>query len=145
MNHSSEPITEILVPLDFSDCSLKALDFAKRMANVTGSRLHLLHVDDDPLLVPVDTDPAYRQEQEDKMAKKLDALVSPEEQAKYRVVMSIQCGTANHEIEEYARNNKIDMIVMGTHGRSAITEMLIGSVSQHVMKHACCPVTAVRE
>lgn len=138
------PISEILVPMDFSPCSHAALEFAKRLAHACSARMHLLSVDDDPLLMHVDTAQSFRDEHEGKMAAKLRNVLSADEQQQFRSVVAVRCGTAANEIEDYATENRIDLIVMGVTGRSEFADIIMGSATQHALRHAPCPVVVVR-
>lgn len=144
MPDATTPPSEILVPIDFSDCSIRALNFAKRLANGCQSRLHLLYVDDDPILMQESTDQSYRDEHEDKMSMKFIEMLTSEERERYRTVMAVRCGTASHEIEQYAMEKDIELIVIGNIGRSKLSKALLGSVTSHVVANALCPVTTVK-
>ncbi len=144
MTETIKPITEILVPMDFSECSENALRFAKRIAESSHARLHLLFVDDDPILMQSSTDQAFRDQREDKMALKFVDLLSIEERERFRTVMAVRCGTAYDQIEAYVVEKHIDLIVMGNVGRSAVADLFVGSVTAHVIRHAACPVLSVR-
>lgn len=139
----AEPIHSILVPMDFQATSMHALNFTKRLLLKLDAQLHLLFVDDDPGLMHVNTSQAIRDEHEDKMAMRFVTLLSEEERKKHDVVMSVRCGTAYHEIETYAREKSIDLIVLGQSNRSRVSELLLGSVSAHVIRHSDCPVVSV--
>ena len=54
------------------------------------------------------------------------------------------CGSAATELIDYAHGEEIDLIVMGSHGRSAMASMLLGNVAEHVVRHSPCPVMTVR-
>ncbi|MDF1842248.1 MAG: universal stress protein [Rubripirellula sp.] len=138
------PLQEILVPVDFSECSIHALRFAQRVAAGSNSRLHLLYVDDDPILMDAATDQSFRDEHEDKMSMRFVNLMPVEDRERFRTVMAIQLGTAYQMIEDYAREKEIDMIVMGNVGRSALADAVLGSVTAHVIRHADCPVLSVQ-
>lgn len=144
MNQLIKPITEVLAPIDFSESSLNALEFAKRIVESSGARLHLLYVDDDPLLMQETTSQEVRDAHEDKMAMKFVDCLPPEQRERYRAVMAIKCGTAYHEIEKYAGEHDIDLVVIGRIGRSALADAFLGSVAAHVVRHSPCPVVAVR-
>lgn len=138
------PVKEILVPLDFSDCSINALNFAKRIAAGGDSRLHLLYADDDPILMDSATDQSFRDEHENKMSMKFVNLLEPGERERFHTVMAIRLGTAYQVIEDYVAEKKIELIVMGNVGHSALADVLLGSVTAHVIRHADCPVLSVR-
>ena len=71
-------------------------------------------------------------------------LPNPEWASSKRVVRGLRQGSPFVEIVQSARENKIDLIVMGTHGRSGVQHMLIGSVAEKVVRKAGCPVLTVR-
>ena len=139
------PLKEILVPMDFSKCSIQALEFAKRVAAGSEARLHLLYADDDPILMDSATDQSFRDEHENKMSMKFVNLLSTEERERFRTVMTIRLGTAYNVIEDYAAAEIIDLIVMGNVGHSALADALVGSVPAHVIRRAPCPVLSVRK
>ena len=138
------PVQEILVPVDFSPCSIHALRFAQRVAAGNNSRLHLLFVDDDPILMDAATDQSFRDEHEDKMSMRFVNLMPSEDRERFRTVMTVRLGTAYQVIEDYASEKEIDIIVMGNVGRSALADAVLGSVTAHVIRHAGCPVLSVQ-
>ncbi len=144
MPDSFEPIAEILVPMDFSDCSVRALEFAKRIATASDARIHLLYVDDDPLLIQPSTAQSFRDEHEDKMAMKFIDLLPPDQRQRFRTVMAIRSGSAYYEIVTYAAERAIELIVMGCVGRTAIANLMLGSVATRVIQHATCAVLTVK-
>ena len=140
-----KPLTEILVPMDFSDGSVAALKYAMRVAAGSDARLHLLYVDDEPILMQTTTDQSFRDQHADKMCLRFVELLQPQERERFRVVMDVRFGTAYYEIESYAMEKGIEMIVMGNLGRSAIADALLGSVTAHVIRHAPCPVLSIKQ
>ena len=143
MESELKPITEILVPIDFSDSCLRALRFAMRFAAASNAHLHLLHVVDSPTLIHHSVDQEFRDKHAEKMAKKFLEVTTPEEREQFRASMVIRFGTAYHEIETYAKEQNIEMIVMGNTPRSAISDAILGSVTKHILRHASCPVLTV--
>jgi universal stress protein A len=136
----------ICVPLDFSDTSAAALSYAKALADAFHAKLHLLHVlvnwfpDGD---FPVN--PQVYVELEKSARKQLDNQLTNQESQKYQAHLELVSGTSEFvEIVRYARDRKIDLIVMGTHGRGPIAHMLMGSVAEKVVRKAPCPVLTVR-
>jgi nucleotide-binding universal stress UspA family protein len=145
-------IRRILVPLDFSPPSDRALAYARAFAAEFGASLHLLHVVEDRLLtgpwpaeVYLGELPKVREDLvkdcEHRLRESLDALVADGAAATGEVLI----GGPSHVIVEQAGVTNADLIVMGTHGRTGITHMLIGSVAERVIRHAPCPVFVVRE
>ncbi len=136
----------ICVPVDFSDTSAAALNYAKALADAFGAKLHLLHVlvnwfpDGD---LPVN--PQVYVELEKSARKQLDNLLTPQETQKYGAHAELLNGSSEFvEIVRYARDKNIDLLVMGTHGRGVIAHMLMGSVAEKVVRKAPCPVLPVR-
>jgi universal stress protein A len=139
-------LRNICVPVDFSETSAAALNYAKALADAFGAQLHLLHVlvnwipDGD---FPVN--PQIYVELENSARKQLQNQLTAEEQQKYRAKLELVSGTSEYlEIVRYAQDKKIDLLVMGTHGRGPIAHMLLGSVAEKVVRKAPCPVLTVR-
>lgn len=141
----------ILVPTDFSDASQAALDYAKGLAEAFGASLHLVHVMEDLLAhawsaeVYVASMPNLRGEIEREARERLAAMLTAEERARYRVEAAIVAGRPFLEIIRYAREQNVDLIVIGTHGRGALAHMLLGSVAEKVVRKSPCPVLTVRD
>lgn len=122
-------LNEILFPTDFSPASEAAGRIAREMAVEAGARLHVLHV------VPPVTDPSLPAEHLAGAARSLaDGL---------RVETVLLSGWAGRNIVDYAREKRIDLIVVGTHGRTGITHALLGSVAETVIRLAPCLVLTV--
>jgi nucleotide-binding universal stress UspA family protein len=143
-------ITKILVPLDFSTTSDAALDFARTVARSFGASLHLLHVFEDPVLatgfaeayapLPPDTRAALI----DDAGRQLANRLSGEDREQFRATTDVISGLSAMAIVEYAQDHDIDLIVMGTHGRTGMAHLVIGSVAERVVRLAKCPVLTVR-
>ena len=123
-------LREILVATDFSLQSNRAFDAALALAQHFGARLHVFHVVLDA--------------SEQKMAlAKLKALTAETVEGT-EIVRAVSVGQAAPEIVKYAGRERIDLIVMGTHGRGPVAHMLLGSVAERVVRKAPCPVLTVR-
>jgi nucleotide-binding universal stress UspA family protein len=141
-------LTNILVPVDFSDCSDAAVKYGYALADAFGATLHLLNVVQDPYTLPWAA--------EGFAAPIGDLLADWEAQAKRRLaetvpttatartVVKTHVGSPSREIVAYAVRQRIDLIVLGTHGRGPIGHMLLGSVAERVVRTAPCPVLTVR-
>ncbi len=146
-----ELFTRILVPTDFSEPSDAALAYAKQLAHRLQAAVHVLHVIEDPLTTGTGADgfgfpPIDLQEElRAQAARELDARFGAREQADYRgtteVRMSAHTAAA---IVEVANERETDLIVMGTHGRTGLAHLLLGSVAERVVRTAGCPVLTVR-
>ena len=122
-------IRQILFPTDFSDASRLAGTTAADFARQFGARLHVLHV------VPPVTDPAPAPAAVRAVAEELDRG--------FPVVTAVTSGLVARQIVSYARKNAIDLVVIGTHGRTGVTRALLGSVAEAVVRHAPCRVLTV--
>jgi len=143
-------LNKIVVPTDFSDYAKHAVPYACTLADRFGSELHLLHVLQD--LVTFVPEPGlafpppgdYLEELETSARKALTQVLDPAWEGGKSIVRVICQGTPFLEILRYAKQNDIDLIVMGTHGRTGLAHMLLGSVAEKVVRKAPCPVLTVR-
>jgi nucleotide-binding universal stress UspA family protein len=132
----------ILCPIDFSSASLAALTEACSMAEEEGSSLIILHVikpvQGDDLSLPL-YDAGYKREM---LACLKEVAETPDSvPADHRVVF----GNPSPTIVRIADEEDLDLIVMGTHGRSGFRRLLLGSVAEAVVRSAPCPVLTIRE
>jgi nucleotide-binding universal stress UspA family protein len=145
---SKLPFKRILCPVDFSDSSRAALDFAFSLAQEGDAELTILHVlewpDSDPLTNRPISVPEYRLELEADLTTKLDALVPDDVRTWCRPVTRMAHGKAYREILGIATEDTSDLIVMGVHGRNALDLMLFGSTTNQVVRRATCPVLTLR-
>lgn len=137
-------IKKILVPTDFSSNADRALEFAVKLATDCHATLHLLHVDDDPMLNAPTTSEEFRDRFEDRMATMLASLLADEQRRKLHTTYAIVRGDAAFEIVAYAESHAIDLIVVGSKGRSSLADLLIGSIANKVVHRAKCPVVTVK-
>jgi nucleotide-binding universal stress UspA family protein len=142
-------LKNILVATDFSEPSAVALDYGRDLARSYDATLHVVHVIEDLLaLHGPEIGFAYADVErniEAAVRRDLDAALSAvdRETLNARTVIT-RAPNVSHALTEYARNNAIDLIIVGTHGRGAIQRFLIGSVAERVMRTAPCPVLTVR-
>jgi nucleotide-binding universal stress UspA family protein len=138
-----------LVPLDFSESANQALDYAITLAGKLGARLTLLHVMQSLPLGGVDmgvTIPlAYLQDLEAEIRRSMESCLERVTAAGLEGDMVIVHGVPFHEIIEAAKTHQVDLIVMGTHGRTGFHHVLLGSVAEKVVRLAPCPVLVVRQ
>ncbi|HKE86654.1 MAG TPA: universal stress protein [Vicinamibacterales bacterium] len=144
-------VTRILVPTDFSETADAALAYAKTLATKLGASLHLLHVFQDPgaaiPFVPETYAPPPPDLRERALAEAWDQLhdrLDSHEHTRFAGTRAVVEGLAALEIVRYADAHAIDLIVMGTHGRRGVAHLLLGSVAEHVVRTAGCPVLTVR-
>ncbi len=141
----------ILVPTDFSKHSRNALTYAAAFAEKFDAELYLLHVVQDlALFIPeaVSVAPPIAPSIEQMTAAVREALtrvVSENNLGRFKVHCEVREGTPFYEIIQFARDTNIDLIIMGTHGHSALVHVLLGSVTEKVVRKAPCPVLTVRD
>ena len=138
-----------LVPLDFSESANLALDYAITLAGKLGARLTLLHVIQSLPLGGVDmgvTVPlAYLQDLEAEIRRSLASCLERVTAAGLEGDMVMVHGVPFHEIIEMAKTQQVDLIVMGTHSRTGLQHILLGSVAEKVVRLAPCPVLVARQ
>ena len=143
-------VQRILFPTDFSDHSKTAEKSACDLADQFGAELHVLHVLHDPLLTMPMTAaallvPPQSLENEITFAEDEIQKIPPMAMASgKRVVRVVRTGTTFDTIVRYAHENAIDLIVIGTHGRTGLSHVLLGSIAERVVQHAPCSVLTVR-
>jgi nucleotide-binding universal stress UspA family protein len=137
------PIRTIVHATDFSDSARAALQVACSLARERGARLVILHVQPPPATTravaqAILDEGSYR----DELRQGLHGLLAEGDaaRAEYRVVT----GEAAPEILRVAREGPCDVLVLGTHGRTGLRRLLLGSVAEQVVRHAPCPVVTVR-
>jgi universal stress protein A len=127
----------ILCPIDFSETSVMAMTQAEQLAEKFGAELILLHAFDKPETYDRrgQTHPADRE-----LESKLRAIQS----TRVKVSHALHAGSPGEVICWFAEDKKCDVIVMGTHGRTGLKHFFLGSVAEHVVRHARCPVLVLR-
>jgi nucleotide-binding universal stress UspA family protein len=143
-------VARILVPTDFSETADAALAYAKTLAATLDASLYVVHVFRAPYVAAFANEvyappPPDLRERElaDARAQLLERLNSDEER-RFSGTRAIVEGLTAKEIVKYADTYAIDLIVMGTHGRRGVAHLLLGSVAEHVVRTAHCPVLTVR-
>jgi nucleotide-binding universal stress UspA family protein len=142
-------LQRILLPTDFSEYSAAATSYACEFTDRFDADLHVVHI---LQLLPTTTPTfagglawnKFMHESRDAAAESLATLLPDEWVQRHRVFTTVLAGTPFLEIVRYAKDNDIDMIVMGTHGHSGLAHMLMGSVAERVVRKAPCPVLTVR-
>src|SRR5262249_44935511 len=143
-------LKRILVPTDFSKFSQNALTYAVAFAEKFEAELYLLNVVQDlalflpdvvtagpPLVPPLD-------QLATAVHEALERVVAENHLQHLKVYREVREGTPFYEIVRFAKEKDIDLIVMGTHGRGGLAHVLLGSVSEKVVRKAPCPVLTVR-
>lgn len=144
-------IKRILFPTDFSEYSSAALDYASSMAGDNGALLYIAHVDESaglsvPTIPTVEAGYFYtapwdndRRKVRDRLSKVTPTLANVVYEHHYLT------GSPLNEILKFAERHGVDLIVMGSHGWTRFSRLLMGSVAEGVMRRANCPVLIVKQ
>ena len=135
-------IQRILCPIDFSEFNQIANRHASILAKATGARIIYLHIClPDAYRTPAEL--VHQQEEDEEVRNKLKAFQPTEPDIEASWV--VEYGIPAERIIHYANENDIDLVVMGTHGRTGLLRVLMGSVAETVVRQAECPVLAIKD
>ena len=143
-------VDHFLVPLDFSTYAELALDYAIALAQKLQARMTLLHViqlqqfgaNSDMGVWPSAT---FIEEFEAEIRQKMEAYLARVTDAGLMGEIVVVHGVPFQEILDIAKARQVDLIIMGTHGRTGLTHVLMGSVAEKVVRLAPCPVLVARQ
>jgi nucleotide-binding universal stress UspA family protein len=146
-------VQRILVPVDFSEGSRRALEYAADLARRYGATIDVLHVWDVPTYLPADTlvSSGSQAWELTRLAQStaeanLEKFVAEAAEEGIPIARTrAEPGVPSQVIADAAKNDDYDLIVMGTQGRTGLPRVLLGSVAERVVRHATCPVLTVRE
>ncbi len=145
-----DPIKKILVPIDFSDYSKRALRYAIDFSKHFNSELILVSVIE-PMIYPADFSmgqvaiPATDQNLTERIENELKSLEENEIGNQVKSKRIIKSGKPFYEIVETAREEDVDLIIIATHGHTGVEHLLFGSTAEKVVRKAPCPVLTLRE
>ena len=136
---------KILVPVDFSEGSDLALDWATVLARDTGATLLLVHVEAIPLTDAGGGEFIYAvpEPPTQELAERLEKVLPKDPQVPF--LHRMLTGDPARSILRTAESEDVDLIVMGTHGRRGLSRLLMGSVAEEVVRKAPCPVLTVKQ
>jgi len=146
------PIKKILCPIDCSDSSRSALDYALFVAKHFGAEAHVVHAWHVSTHVRPDLSVWMETHGQQPIAKVIEAdaraetdafLAKLPPEARSALTAHVIEGEPSRAITEMAKRDGYDLIVMGTHGRSGLAHLALGSVAERVVRHAHCPVLTV--
>ena len=153
-NVDAQPITvkKVLMPIDRSEYREKILAYAIALTKAWGAELTAIHVIDPGRGIPGGRVKEKEQEREDEARSEaetlvlnaIDPFIDKEGLRIKKEVIIKRSGSVSKSIITYARQNKFDVIVIGTKGMTAVEEFFLGSVANNVIHHAHCPVFAIR-
>ena len=144
-------LKQILVATDFSEASEAALLYGRQLARAHGATLHLLHIVGyvaSEMATPIGigaNSGRLQMELEAEAQQRLDALVADDVSRGLPArAVAMSSGSIAQAILTYAEAEQIDLVIVGTHGRTGFAHFFMGSVAQHVVRRASCPVLTVR-
>ena len=135
-------VKNVLVAVDFGEASEAALTYARNFAWQFGARLHAIHVLENRFLRPMLNDP--KAVETATWRELLDRLTLGDREGLSAIAVVRTSDDPADEIVRYAREQNIDLIVLGTHGRRGVERLLLGSVAERAVRAAACPVLTVR-
>jgi universal stress protein A len=142
-------VQHVLVPIDFSATADRALEYAIALAQPLRARLTLLHVLHLTPLEMGEPTPGvaatYLEAQETDAQHLLQASLEQVQRAGLQGESLLVQGTPTHAIVDIASEQGVDLIIMGTYGRTGLAHVFLGSVAEHVIRQAPCPVLVVRK
>ena len=146
---SADSVERIVVPVDFSDHARLALNYANALAAFYRARLSVLHVVDEvvypdfyPPVIP--SGGLIAEELREQSETRLGKLVAEIDGAESRSEVFVRAGRAAPVIGDFAGEQEADLIVIASHGLTGISHMLLGSVTEQVIRRAACPVFTVK-
>ena len=147
---ASNLFSRIVVPTDFSDCSEAAWALAQRVAGTLRSEVVLAHVFVEPIIYgdpssAADSSWQLFAEGRKWVEDELEKWASVARGQGITVRTIVRTGSANEEIVNLATDERAELIIMGTHGRTGLNRLLLGSVADRVIRFSPCPVLTVRQ
>lgn len=139
-------LSNILVPLDFSEMSLKALRYAVPFAKQFNAKITLVHVVELMAYTPeLPYPPALPLDQTEEVKAELEKIREANVPAGIPVDVVVRHDFAADAVIDVASRMNADLIITATHGRTGLKHVFLGSVAEKIVRHAPCPVLVVRD
>lgn len=145
------PPKRILVPVDFSEHSRRALRAGRAWAALYGAQVEVLHVVEERFLaaLPIDpadapSAPAEQPEIEAKAQAELETFAEDRQDPAPETGIHVETGSPGASIIDFVADHGIDLVAISTHGRTGLQRFLLGSVAEKVIRHVHCPVLTLR-
>ena len=145
-------VKHILVPIDFSEGSRAALRYAVELADKLDASIDALHVwEPAPYIAPTQLiwiggdARSFWSHMDQSLREQLNALIAEEAaDAHLPIHAHVQAGYVAQSLLERLKHGNYDLVVMGTHGRTGLSHLLLGSVAERIVRLAPCPVLTIR-
>jgi len=135
----------ILLPTDFSDASLAALPHVVAIAKRFGSQVYVVHVFLPPSYpnIPAAVATSVLQQERDAAQRELQAFLNREDFGNLQPKLVFSMGSATDGLLQVIAEKEIDLVVMATHGRTGFRRLVLGSVTEAIVRRSPCPVLTV--
>lgn len=141
----------IVAAVDFSNATSGVVSMATRLAKAFGAELHLLHVvEPEPTYTAYGFTPdefpamhAFQEEAKHRANRKLEELLAGVDSDLTGVVTRLVEGSPLHALLEYVKDNRVDMVILGSHGHGVVASLLLGSVAEGMVRKALVPTLLV--
>ena len=133
-------IKKILVPTDYSDVSSKGVRYARELAKEIGAELVIINI------VTLDESNLINKREMEEHRRQLDDFVAThvaEAGSDLKIRKVVEVGQPDTTLAHWADNEGIDLIIMSSHGRSGLSRVVMGSVTEQTLRKAPCPVLVV--
>ena len=145
---TTSQISSILVPVDFSAGSHAAIEYALGLARTYRAKVTLFHAQDAPTsmnqIVPGADNHVDSRREEVRIRSSLEAYATRfNADGAVDLHIDVRCGSPIEQIVSASTTHEFDLIVMGTHGRTGVGHLIMGSVAEMVVRKAACPVLTV--
>jgi universal stress protein A len=145
-------VDKVLVPIDFSPSARAALEYATFVAGKFGAELLVAHVWEPPgyvgpdtlALLPVGSGQPGWEQTRNEVQREVDHFLARAPARPKGLAVRVEAGEPSDTILQLAKEFGADLIVMGTHGRTGLSRLLIGSVAEAVLRRSTCPVLTIR-
>ena len=138
-------LRQILFATDFSDASLAALPLVSKIAHRYGSRVFVMNVSTPIAYAMVSPEAAAALQHRDELhaRSKVKDLLKTADLAGLSTTVVVRSGIPTDELDHFVREHKIDLAILGTHGRTGMKHLVMGSVAEDLFRHLPCPVLTV--
>lgn len=141
-------IKKILMSTDFSELSSAAVEYTKSLTARYKAKLFVIHVIDDLPALPMHTTDLTSErvvaDAQVRAKKELKTLIASQLKGLKGVTQVVRIGEPDKEIVGFANKQKVDLIVLSTHGRTGLAHALLGSVAEKVVRHSTVPVLTIK-
>ena len=147
MGYMMTDFKQLLIPTDFSPGATEAAKYVRDLGEKYRAQIHALYVLEPIVLPPFPGESlpdSFYSERETNARREMQDWLATAQLGRSQVKSVLATGHPVEKIVEYAQQHEIDLIVMGTHGRTGLSHAIIGSVAERVVRNSMCPVLTVR-